>query len=114
MALVVFGVKKATLGIDEVLEKCPSCEADTFTDVFLTGDYYHIYYIPIFPIGKEISFFCQKCGLRRHNIPLNKETTKSYNDLNRKYKHPWYSYFFILFFGSLVLLAIILSLLPKQ
>lgn len=109
MAILIYGVQKTAIGIDEVLEKCPSCESDTFCDLFLTSDYYHMFYIPIFPIGKEVSIFCKKCGLKRYNVPLTVQTMKNYQELNSKFRHPWYTYSVPIVFGSLILIAIIVS-----
>jgi len=50
MGFIFFGIKKATIGIDEFLMKCPSCEGDQYADGIVTSNYYHIYHIPIFPL----------------------------------------------------------------
>lgn len=110
MAFLIYGVKKATIGIDEIMEKCPSCEVDTFADAYITCDYYHMFYVPIFPIGKEVSLFCQKCGLKRYDIPLTSRTFKNYKELTAKFRNPWYTYSVPLFFGLLILTAILVSI----
>ena len=94
MGLLIYGVKKAAIGMDEFMIKCPSCEVDNFADVMITSNYYHFWFIPIFPIEKEANIVCQKCGLRRYNVPFNSRTFKNYDEIKHKFRHPWYTYFF--------------------
>jgi hypothetical protein len=109
MIPLIYGSQKTIIGDDEILTKCPACEIDTFQEVIVTSNYYHFYYVPIFPIEKEISFICSKCGLRRYDIPLSKRTVPQFDEVNRKFKHPWYTYFFTLLVSLVILIAILTS-----
>jgi C4-type Zn-finger protein len=109
MGLLIHGVNKATIGIDEFLVKCPACEADNFADVLVTSNYYHMYYIPIFPFEKEVTLVCQNCGLKRYNVPFVPQLFKNYYEIKNKFKHPWYTYLFIGFVSFLILTAIVFS-----
>ena len=106
MGLLIYGVKKAAIGMDEFMIKCPSCEVDNFADVMITSNYYHFWFIPIFPIEKEANIVCQKCGLRRYNVPFNSRTFKNYEEIKHKFRHPWYTYLI----AALVLLGVIMSI----
>ena len=44
MGILFYGVHKATIGIDEFMVRCPSCEADSFADFMITSNYYHFYF----------------------------------------------------------------------
>jgi hypothetical protein len=114
MGLIFYGVKKANIGFDEFLVKCPSCEADNFADVMVTSNYYHIYFVPIFPIEKEVSCICQKCGLKRYDVPFNKRTFKNYTEVKSKFRHPWYSWFFTLIIGTIILISILIALFSNS
>ena len=109
MIPLIYGTKKAIIGDDEIFIKCPACDADTFQDVIVTSNYYHFYYIPIFPFEKEISFVCSKCGLRRYDIPLSKRNVPQFDEVNKKFKHPWYTYLFTLLESILILIGILTS-----
>lgn len=110
MAFILYGVKKANIGVDEVFSYCPSCEADTFQDILVTSNYYHFYYIPVFPIEKEVTFICNKCGLKRIDVPLTERAIKNYAEVNRKFRHPWYTYFVTLLVASFVAIAILINI----
>jgi len=110
MGILIHGVKKATIGIDEFMVKCPSCEVDCFADIMITSNYYHFWFIPMFPFEKEANIVCQRCGLRRYNVPFNSRTFKNYAEVKHKFRHPWYTYFATAFVALMVLIAIVVSL----
>lgn len=114
MAVLTYGTHKAFIGVDEHLTHCPCCEVDTFQEILVTSNYYHIYLIPVFPIGKEVTFVCEKCGLRRTDVPLTPATVKDYTGLNKKFKHPWHTYLCTLFIGALALIAVLIELSAKK
>lgn len=106
MGIIWYGVKNAGVGVDEFMIRCPSCEADQFADVMITSNYYHIYYIPIFPFEKEANVICHKCGLKRFNIPFNEKNFKNYHEIKPRFKHPLYTYTFLIACLLLILAAI--------
>ena len=113
MGFIYYGVRKATIGLDEFLIKCPSCEADSFADVMITSNYYHIYFVPMFPFEKEANTICQKCGLRSYDVPFNKRTFKNYYEVKSKFRHPWYTYFFTGLMVLIIIISVIISITEK-
>lgn len=111
MGFITYGVQQANIGMDELMMKCPSCEADNFADVMITTNYYHIYYIPIAPFEKEATIICQKCGLRRYHVPFGPKFFKNYYEIKSKFRHPIYTYFVLLFIASLILISIVITVL---
>lgn len=109
MGIIFYGVKKATIGIDEFMVNCPSCEADSFADFMITSNYYHFYFIPIFPFEKEANIICQKCGLKRYNVPFESNVIKNLYEIKNKFKHPWYTYSLPLFISLIVIITILFS-----
>lgn len=114
MGLIWFGVKKANIGIDEFTVRCPACEADNYADIMIASNYFHIYFVPIFPFEKEANIICQKCGLKRYEVPFNSKTFKNYYEIKSKFKHPWYTYFFVALFSIIILITILVSFLPTS
>ena len=49
MFITKFGIKQAAIDVGEYLVSCPSCECDNRADVMVISNYYHFYYVPIFP-----------------------------------------------------------------
>ncbi|HRH50346.1 MAG TPA: hypothetical protein PLP23_16430 [Panacibacter sp.] len=100
---LIKGTKEIIIGYEESYLKCPSCEVDTLHEIHIISKYFHVYGIPFCPTGKEAHTVCNKCGLRRYNIPLEKNFFPNYDNLKSRYKHPWYTYA-IMTFGILIIL----------
>jgi C4-type Zn-finger protein len=109
---LVYGSKKANICLDEFMMYCPACEADTFADVWVTSTYYHIFFIPVFPYEKEMNCACQKCGLKRYNMPFAKEKIKNIVEIKNKFRHPLFTY--SLSFLVLLLVALVIIVAPKS
>lgn len=105
MAIVFYGSKEATIGIEEFFVRCPACEAHNFADVMVISRYYHIYFIPIFPFEKEANVFCKKCGLRRFNIPFGNKLISDFETVKKRFRHPWYTYTFFYIVALFILLS---------
>lgn len=104
------GVAKVPLGTETILNRCPSCEADKEVDILVTGNYFHVYYIPLFPTNKEVTLICNNCGLQRTDLPFSDRYVRNYYEIKNKYKHPLYLYLgiaiIILVFVSLIIVII--------
>jgi len=109
MGFIFFGTKEAAIGIDEQLVYCPSCEADAFADIMVMSTYFHMYYLPLFPVSKEVNVICKTCGLKRYGSPLNSGIIKNYAEIKHQFKHPWYTFVF----PGLVVFLIIMAIVYK-
>lgn len=110
MALIIWGIKTATIGMDECIIRCPACEAHNFADVMIVSKYLHIYFVPIVPFTKEANIICHKCGLKRYNVPFEKRLFSNFDEVKNRFKHPWYTYAFLIFVFLVILVAVLLDL----
>ena len=110
MAIFVFGRRHATIGMDEFLLRCPSCESHQYADVMILSNYYHLYFIPIFPFDKHANIICNKCGYKRYGVAFDDRIFSNYEEIKRKYRHPFYTYTGIVILG-IVLIGSVLSFL---
>jgi hypothetical protein len=107
MLFVKFGVLPTTIDIGEYMVKCPSCESDSWADVIVISNYYHFYYLPIFPINKEANIYCTKCELKRYGAPFDSKLIGNYHEVKHLYHHPWFTYIGIGIAAFVVLMMII-------
>ena len=89
MFLPKYGIKTATIGVEEYLVKCPSCESYNWADVMVMSNYYYFAFVPIFPIYKDATVFCKKCGLRRTGVGFNSTLISNYSEVKHLYHNPW-------------------------
>lgn len=106
-----FGVYQVPVDVDQYFMQCPSCETDTWTDAMLISNYYHFYFVPIFPISKDINTICTKCGLKKNGIPFDAKHFNNYDEIKSKFKHPWYTYIGFSIAILIITLIIISSIL---
>jgi len=110
--LFIYGSRKKMIGAsDAFLYKCPYCEETNTTSIAFFSNYYHIFFIPIFPFGKEAYASCSHCGAARSDNKFGPELVKQSKELESKFKHPFYLYALTILFLLLILLIIIVA--PK-
>lgn len=107
LGIKFYGVHNANIGMGEFMVYCPSCEADNFADFMTTSNYYHFYLVPIFPFEKEANIVCQKCGLKRYNVPFNSNVVQNIHEIKGKFKHPWYTYAFLIVLAFFTLIIVL-------
>ncbi|MEP6952080.1 MAG: hypothetical protein ABI863_22510 [Ginsengibacter sp.] len=103
MGIIFFGTKDTPVGIDEQMCYCQACEGQTLADIMVLSSYFHIYYLPLFPVSREVNITCQECGMKSYGLPFNSKVIKNYSEIKNRFKHPWFTY---IFFGSIVFLIL--------
>ena len=111
--LFIYGSRKKMIGAsDAFLYKCPYCEETNTTSIAFFSNYYHIFFIPIFPFGKEAYASCSNCGAARSDNKFGPELVKQTKEMEGKFKPPFYLYTWLILFGLLILLIFIVA--PKE
>jgi hypothetical protein len=105
-----YGTQQRFIGHEELYLPCPACEAHTDSDVYVTSKYFHVYWIPFWPMEKEANTECGECGLKRYNLPIEDKFIPGAKDLLRKFKHPWYTYIIPAVVSFVIAYIIVLSL----
>ncbi len=108
-----FGIYQVFVDVDENLMTCPSCEHDTWADIMMISNYYHFYFVPVFPTSKEVNAICTVCGFKRNGIPFDEKHFSNYQELKNKFKHPWYTYTGAGIAMGIILLIIIFNSLSQ-
>ena len=106
------GFSESIIGFEENYLKCQSCKVDTEHEILFISKYFHVYNIPLLPTSKEVHAHCLKCGMRRYNIPLEKQFFSDYENLKKKYRHPWFTYIISGIIISLLLTFVYFEILP--
>ena len=89
-----YGTKQVLLGLyDPYPFQCPGCKETGRIEIMIYGDYYHYWYIPIFPYEKDGYAKCDKCGFTINSVKFNKLTKHLFPEIKKKYKYPLYTYF---------------------
>jgi len=93
---------------DPLLYKCPYCDEINSTEVFIYSNYFHIFWIPVFPIKKVAIAKCTECNATRSDERFGPKLTEHLEEELKNTKHPFYSWALLILFCSLILLTIII------
>jgi len=104
------GILSTPIGIDEVFQRCPSCEVTTHNEILVSAEYSHIWYIPIFPDGKTVSIVCKKCGLRRPGLSFNAKNINNYEEIKHQFNYPWWTFSIAGLFGFIALISLLFAI----
>jgi hypothetical protein len=104
------GEKSAAIDVQEYMVYCPSCEGHCMADVMILSTYYHFFFVPIFPTGKEVNLICKKCGLKRYGAGFNSKTFVSFDEIKHLYRHPWFTYIGVGIAAIIALLTLYFSI----
>ena len=104
--MVVYGTKAKVLVTETVVEKCASCGKMNSVDVTVLQKYFHIFWIPCFPIGKTGASVCAHCKQTLALKEMPEAMRLAYSNLKAQTKTPIY-----MFSGLfvIVVLAILLA-----
>ncbi|QXP60004.1 hypothetical protein [Olleya sp. HaHaR_3_96] len=104
---MIFYGSKATKLKDGTLNniKCPNCEDGRTMHYAIFGKYAYLYWIPMFPIGKENILECASCKKTYKLKTLPNQVREKFNLEKADVKYPiWY-------FSGLAVLAVIIAFL---
>ena len=59
--MIFYGSKASNLGVQQLNAHCDTCNMKTRQNTATFGKYAHVYWIPLFPIGKKSVSECQTC-----------------------------------------------------
>jgi len=108
--LIFFGRNKALIGsFDVFMYECPYCEQMNTTSVVVYSIYYHIFWIPLFPYNKEAIANCSECRFLRNELKFGPKLVEELG--KKKFKHPWWTWSWVIIFFLLILSIIIVA--PK-
>lgn len=87
--MVIFGTRTTYIkSVESKTKTCPSCGTEDVLICSMFGKYVHIFWIPLFPIGKKGVLQCQHCkyAIEADEMPI--ALKKEYNDLKKATKTP--------------------------
>lgn len=100
--MIIYGKKSSKGKLIDTNCQCPFCGKENMLAVLPYQKSFHIYWIPMFPIGKEFFVLCKSCGQEAPNHYIGGITT----DIKKQAKTPITS-----FIGLFIILGLVAYLL---
>lgn len=95
--LIFFGTRGSTLPPISTGQDCPACGGQHSISVIPYQRYFHIFWIPVLPIGKSFNPVCASCGAIFH--PMKLQVTM---DVKKQAKTPLWTYIGLILIGVLI------------
>ena len=106
-----YGTKKVLMGLyDPYPFQCPECKELNTIEIMVYGEYYHYFYLPIFPYEKDGYAKCSRCGYTINSVKFNRHTKDLFLKIKKRYKYPLYTYTGVAIFCAPFLIGIIAKL----
>jgi hypothetical protein len=104
--MIIYGSKSKQLAVDHIIEKCPECGTQNSTDMHVFQKYAHIYWLPLFPLGKHGVSQCDKCKLILKNNKMPNDLRLAYYNVRTKAKTPIWMFSGLIIIGLLSIYGI--------
>jgi len=101
--MIIYGVRSTQLGKEILADKCLSCGTQNSIELYVFQKYAHVFWIPLFPVGKTVVSQCDHCKqvLKQKEIPSS--LISSYENIKSQTKTPLWT------FSGLALIAILIT-----
>ena len=109
--MIFFGARASNIGNFDISNSdCSYCEEGDTQRISVFGKYAHVFWIPIFPIGKKAVAECTHCKRTIEQKEFSPELNKLYKENKIKAKRPFWHWLGLGIFGLLVALITIIGI----
>ncbi|MEZ4911193.1 MAG: hypothetical protein R2774_10070 [Saprospiraceae bacterium] len=113
--MIIFGSKATNIGnFDVANSKCEYCQNDSTQRISVFGKYAHIFWIPIFPIGKKAVAECTHCKRTIDQKDFSIKLSQLYQENKSKAKRPFWHWLGLGIVGSLFALITIIGITAEE
>lgn len=109
-----YGTKRVLIGTyDPYPFQCPNCKELDTIEFLIYGDYFHYWYVPIFPEEKDGFASCSNCNFTINSVKFNRNTKEIFQQIRKKYRYPFYTYIGIALILTPIIILILALLFSK-
>ena len=108
--MIIFGLRASNIGSVKVDgSSCSYCENSGTQNITQFGKYFHIFWIPVFPIGKSTFSECVHCKRTIRKKEFSSELKRMYDHSKSEIKRPVWHWTGLILFGLLIAAFYILT-----
>ncbi len=113
--MIIFGSRATNIGNFDVRNsKCEYCQNDSTQRISVFGKYVHIFWIPIFPIGKKAVAECTHCKRTIEQKEFSSKLSQLYQENKSKAKRPFWHWLGLIIVACLLALIILIGITPEE
>jgi hypothetical protein len=113
--MIIFGSRASILGNFEASDiKCDYCHEERTQRVSVFGKYAHVFWIPVFPLGKKAVAECMHCKRTIDQKEFSPKLTQIYQEKKAKAKTPIWNWLGLGLVGSLIALITVIGITAEE
>lgn len=108
--MVIYGMRASKIGRLEIPNTiCEQCENQEIQDITVFGRYFHVFWIPMFPVGRTVVGECDGCMKTSKKRKFTPQLKRAYEQHKRKAKRPIWHWTGSIILGLLIALITIVG-----
>ena len=104
--MLIFGTGSRLLLQFLIAQKCAHCNSAETVHMYVFQKYFHIFWIPVFPIGQRTVSQCTFCKQVLEPNQMPESYSEAFNDVKQQSKTPWWAFIGLGLIGLFMLVAI--------
>ncbi len=88
----ILGVRKSRIGTQVCSSACSYCQQKDTLALIAYQNYFHVFWIPLFPLWKEVHSVCVHCKQQRRLGEFSPEMKLEGVELRKRSKTPFFTY----------------------
>lgn len=104
--MIIYGTRSAHLNsIQSHIAVCPNCETKGSTLISIYRRHTHIFWIPIFPLGKSGASHCKHCKVSLRSNEMSEPLKREYQKVKQEAKGPVWQFSGLFLAAALIVMA---------
>ena len=99
--MIIYGSRSKQLAKEILIEKCPHCGTQNSIDMHVFQKYAHVFWIPLFPLGKQGVSQCDHCKQVLKSSQMPSSLLTSYENLKATTRTPFWMWIGLALLGFL-------------
>ena len=109
--MIIFGSKTSNIGNFVIPNsKCEYCEKEGTQRITVFGNYVHIFWVPFFPIGRDVFAECTHCKRTLEQKEFSPKLNQQYLDNKINFKRPFWHWFGLGLVGFFIAFVFLIGL----
>jgi len=105
--MIIYGSRSKLLATELLQESCPHCGANNRTQLYVFQKYAHIFWIPLFPIGRMTVSQCTNCKKVSKEKELSSAAHLTADNLKTQSKTPIWTFSGLAVIAALIVFVVI-------
>jgi hypothetical protein len=101
--MIIYGWRLVQTAKEDIADYCSSCGKPNSLSIHILHRYIHLFWIPLFPIGRIIKSHCSQCGLSLEKKEMPDALKLSCSNIKHKRKIPIWMFSGVFIVGGIIM-----------